>query len=172
MRLLGAILGNDIARVADLLKRPDVDINEASEAKETPLMVCAASGRWEIARLLLRHGGVDFSLRDLQGFCSFTRLALHRIPELVPDYIAAGADVNSVNQIDGRSSLHLAVANQDLEMVEILLEFEADMHQADLSGETALAAAERIGWGALGAWRARQSLAQAMDATAIRRPAK
>jgi ankyrin repeat protein len=110
-----------------------------------PLQLAAFFGRREAAELLLARGGdVSSAARN-----SFKVTALHAAlagpaPDIARSFIAAGADVNAVQQ-DGVTPLHEAAANGRLDLVQLLLERGADASARDGKGRTAIDFAREAG---------------------------
>jgi ankyrin repeat protein len=126
-----------VPRLAELLgEDPDV-VNAWAPDGFQPLQLAAFFGRREAAELLLSRGGDITSAAKN----SFRVTALHAAlagpaPDIGRAVIAAGADVNAVQQ-DGVTPLHEAAANGQLELVQLLLERGADASARDGKGRTA-----------------------------------
>ena len=54
------------AAVVDRILSADIDVNVQNGLGNTPLMEAAAQGRWDLARVLIRHGA-DPELRNYDG---------------------------------------------------------------------------------------------------------
>jgi ankyrin repeat protein len=165
--LFAAIERTDLDAVKRLVAA-GTDVNALDIDQESALMRCELlSPRWEIARYLLEHGA-DLKLHDRYGFGPFGRLALWGAFELVPDYVAAGAKIDDRNSIDGRTGLHVAVQNGQIEMIQALLDHGASPEAAGDDGETPADLARRIDCGELFAYVARLRLRPSSGAALVR----
>uniref|UniRef100_A0A8C6PNV9 Poly [ADP-ribose] polymerase n=1 Tax=Nothobranchius furzeri TaxID=105023 RepID=A0A8C6PNV9_NOTFU len=139
--------------VAELLVRHGASVNVADLWKFTPLHEAAAKGKYEICKLLLKHGADptkknrdgntpldlvkdgDTDIQDLlRGDAALLDAAkkgcLARVQKLCsPENI-------NCRDTQGRNStpLHLAAGYNNLEVVEYLLEHEADVNAQDKGG--------------------------------------
>ncbi len=146
--LLKACHRNDLTEVLRLLNEGANP--QASEAKETPLIIAAQKGFVPLAALLLERGAfVDGTA------CHYMNTPLH--------YAAAAGHVSMVHllldhganlhakEYDARQALHLALENgqgdaasvlmvkaREIQMTRLLLQYGADPNLSDKNGETPL----------------------------------
>jgi ankyrin repeat protein len=105
--------------VVQLLLDNDADVNFCGESEMTPLMIAAAHN--------LTNTRSD-------------EIAL----EIVRVFIAAGAKIDAMDHITGRTALNFALRNPD--MVQLLIQFRCDVNVRDYNhGQTTLMIATRHG---------------------------
>jgi ankyrin repeat protein len=138
-----------VPRIEQLLAENADAVNAWAPDGFQPLQLAAFFGRREAAELLLARGG------DVQTAAqnSFKVTALHAAlagsaPELARALIAAGADVNAVQQ-DGVTPLHEAAATGQIDLVRLLLVSGADASARDGKGRSASDFAREAGHTAL-----------------------
>lgn len=143
-----------------MLMDAGVDISQPSVWGDTPLSYAARRGLGDLMRLLLAHGA-DASVRSEVGNTVLHAAAqaepetgmphegapeecerlcrdlLARYAENIRTLVAAGADVNAVNDA-GETPLSLAVLRMEPALVEVLLEQGADACHRDSAGNTML----------------------------------
>jgi ankyrin repeat protein len=127
-----------VPRLAQLLAEEPTAVNAWATDGFQPLQLAAFFGRREAAEHLLARGG-DVKTASQN---SFKVTALHAAlagpaPEIARSFIAAGADVNAVQQ-DGVTPLHEAAANGRLDLVQLLIERGADIAARDAKGRSAV----------------------------------
>jgi ankyrin repeat protein len=54
------------------------------------------------------------------------------------EYLASGGDINAVTPVSGWSLLHCAVENQNLELIQLLAKYGANLNAKDIYGTTPL----------------------------------
>jgi ankyrin repeat protein len=153
--LIDAIKADDIAKVRHALDVLHADIDYSHGAEATPLVSGCYLGRREIVRELLKRG-VNVNLRKRARSYTALSFALengHR--EMALLLLENGADVNlkydtavrrtrmaggvTMGSIEkGITLLMYAAANEDIELVQILLDHHADINAFDDSGATPL----------------------------------
>lgn len=143
-----------------MLMDAGVDINQPSVWGDTPLSYAASRGLGDLMRLLLAHGA-DASVRSEGGNTVLHAAAqaepetgmphegspeecerlcrdlLARYAENIRTLVAAGADVNAVNDA-GETPLSFAVQRMEPALVEVLLAQGADARHLDTAGNTML----------------------------------
>uniref|UniRef100_A0ACD5TE43 Uncharacterized protein n=1 Tax=Avena sativa TaxID=4498 RepID=A0ACD5TE43_AVESA len=94
-----------------LVEESGIDVNSVSKTGETPLSYAAQEGNVQVMRYLL-HRGADPAMPDERGSTPLHDAALEGVP---------------VDPVDYRGApLHLAVSNDHVEVVKVLLEHSAD----------------------------------------------
>jgi ankyrin repeat protein len=115
-----------------------VDANGSDNKGQTALQVALNLGSNSAADILIRHGGIDMSVRDskdatLLHVCvrheqtGFASIILGKHPELI----------NAGDQL-GKTALHYAVSKPSSRMVKLLLVNGADVNIDDAAGNTPL----------------------------------
>ena len=141
--LMLAVLKHRIEVVKSLLGHPKIKADLRNNAYESALLIAAREGFTGIVELLEAKGAVEADLprkiaewkierlklpRNERTF--FEMVRLKRLSETAL-FLDAGIDVNSKDR-DGNTALHLAAANCDLSMVELLLE---DSRRTDVNAK-------------------------------------
>eukprot|EP00435_Cladocopium_sp_Y103_P057659 s408_g19.t4 len=141
--LVRACEGGDFSTVKILLEE-SIDLNGTDSTGRTPLMFAAGAGHLEVIRLLLEHQA-DVTMRNCAGhtcvmFAVGGALKASNLQNAQTDR----APVNGVTAY-GLSALMLASTSGRVEMVELLLQREADVALASDIGLTALVMASDKG---------------------------
>src|SRR6267142_1510349 len=130
-----------------VLKRPQ-DLRTKDDKGCTPLHKAALLGRDEVSQLLIGHS-IDLGIRDIEdrtllhmatykGLSTVVRMLLeHDGPFKVP--------VNARTK-EGQTALHLALRHHHLSIVELLLEFGADVDVEESDNTTPLLLALRLSY--------------------------
>ncbi|WP_311922135.1 ankyrin repeat domain-containing protein [Microbispora sp. H10836] len=141
-RLLEAIAGGDVARVAAML-HPDTAVNPAQGT--TPLYRAAVAGHHDIVRLLLEYGAdPDRPSGGHEEGLPLCAAACWDHAETVQALLDGGADPDAAEE-GGWTALLWASANGNLESADILLDAGADPGRADDDGDTPLTLAAIFG---------------------------
>ncbi|GIH60598.1 ankyrin repeat domain-containing protein [Microbispora siamensis] len=141
-RLLEAIAGGDVARVAAML-HPDTAVNPAQGT--TPLYRAAVAGHHDIVRLLLEYGAdPDQPSGGHEEGLPLCAAACWDHAETVQALLDGGADPDAAEE-GGWTALLWAAANGNLESADILLDAGADPGRADDDGDTPLTLATIFG---------------------------
>ncbi|MBN3896996.1 MAG: ankyrin repeat domain-containing protein [Nostoc sp.] len=106
--------------ITELLLDCGANVNALDESKSSPLFEAARHHDLSVAESLLDHGA-EVNLIDNESWTPLLRAFQHSgNDEIVRVLVAYGADVN-VRGLRGESPLHLAVAQRNKDMVELLL---------------------------------------------------
>lgn len=142
--------------VRRLLGRGDVNVNARNKAGESALLEAARRDRGKIVVLLetaeASEPGLPAKVARWKIDCSphrydeagFLQLVAQRRRKWVELFLAAGISVQAKDEA-GNTALLLAAEAGDMEMMELLLEHEADPNAANSRGDTPLIAAARKG---------------------------
>lgn len=136
------VAASDIVAV-ELFLQSKMNPNARNGQGNTPLMVAAATGNTELAKLLLKHGAEPNrgSKNNITPLHLAVRAKKTALAELL---VEEGADPNVVNRTNG-TPLMLAAATGQIEMLKTLLEQGADLDNAAQNGTTALHVAASTG---------------------------
>lgn len=133
--VLLAIRADSLKAAAYLIQQPDVQIDQANSAGETPLMLAAIRGHVDIARQLIeRDAQVNKAgWTPLHYAASSSHEQAVQMTRLLLDHYAY-IDAESPN---GATPLIMAVRFGDSRVVDLLLDEGADPTLKDKSGKTA-----------------------------------
>lgn len=143
-RLQLAVDMEDIRGLIKLANSVDLNVVRDRISKDTILHYALSDTRANLAgiRLILRillRAGADVNARNKFGVTPLHKAMSFASPVVVGDLLEAGADVNATEDADKRTALHIAlVFGRNLELIEVLLEFGADMNARDRFGEVPL----------------------------------
>jgi hypothetical protein len=130
-RFFDAVRNGDTTAVGRLLAAgmsPDV-----CDGKGLPALYHAVDGdQLEVVRALLKRGAGSRIRPDRMPILIFARSAM-----ILRELLAAGADANDATELTGRTPLMTAVARNQPEFVDVLLEAGARPDLADRYGQTA-----------------------------------
>jgi len=126
--------------IAALLISKGADVNVKDKDGNTPLFSAAYQGNTDMVKLLIAHGA-DVNAKDKEGDTALLNAARAKqggkdVAELL---IAKGADVNArkfSGLETGWTPLHLAVLNENTELVELLIAKGADINAGKASDAT------------------------------------
>ncbi|XP_044739630.1 serine/threonine-protein phosphatase 6 regulatory ankyrin repeat subunit C-like [Chrysoperla carnea] len=127
-----AIEKNDRVEIIELLLKHEADVNVKDRNDQTPLYVSIKNNRLEIIELLLKHNAdvnVEDEDRNTPLFYAIQNPNL-KITKLLLD--------NGANVKDYPELLNIAVKRGCTEIVELLLQHNADVNATDENGYTAL----------------------------------
>jgi ankyrin repeat protein len=147
--LLLATRANNVEN-ARLLIEAGADVNAKDNIRDTPFLYAGAEGRDEILKLILATGRAKLDDTNRYGGNALIPAAHHGHPTTVRILIAAGLDIDHVNNL-GWTALIEAVILGDggpvyQEIVGILVDAGADRTIADRDGVTPLQHARRMGF--------------------------
>lgn len=120
LSLFAAADHNNIPRLSELLKNPNIDINSAPEdrRKYTALMIASFLGFSEIVRMLLA-AGAEIKLQDEEGWTALMMASDAGFTNIVDFLLAAGADTQERNN-DGERARDIAVRRNRQNIVDQL----------------------------------------------------
>lgn len=104
----------------------------------TPLHAAVTHDRRSIARVLLRHGGIDKNAKNRRGLTALFMAARAGRYGMVLDLLAHGADPDVPCGSRDRTTLHVRAVYRDRRMMLALLQSGASVHATMQGGLTAL----------------------------------
>lgn len=127
--------------VKAMLKNPDIEVDAINDAGDTPLSIAVGEGNLYIVELLL-EAGANVNRQNNNGESLLHLAARQRKPHLVNTLIKYGADFNARNR-NGETPLICAIKSKGAEkgsvdIVELLLEYKAELDCTDIWGNSAL----------------------------------
>ncbi|KAJ6231276.1 myotrophin [Anaeramoeba flamelloides] len=133
-----AVAYNKLDILKELLLHKGIDLDILSDKKETPLLIAAKTGNFEISKLLI-NSGANLNLQDKRGFSPLHLLCSTNKPtiEIIKLFLERGASIN-IQTRTGCTPLHLAVKNGDCRISKLLISKGALINKADFNGYTSL----------------------------------
>ena len=122
-----------------------IDPNIIDENGRTPLMLAAFNGHTEIAERLL-EAGARLDLRDSTNRTAFMFACTGPNLKLITILHRRGASVNDIDSHESWTPLMFAAAEGHSDVVQYLLDNNADPNAADVDGETAAMFAQSRGF--------------------------
>ena len=122
-----------------------IDPNIIDENGRTPLMLAAFNGHTEIAERLL-EAGARLDLRDSTNRTAFMFACTGSNLKLITILHRRGAGVNDIDSHESWTPLMFAAAEGHQDVVQYLLDNNADPNAADVDGETAAMFAQSRGF--------------------------
>lgn len=138
-----AVRWNDIA-TAEVLIGEGANVNAVNRGGESPLSLACANGNSTMVQALLDARAAANSA-DASGDTPLMRCVRSGRVDAVKVLLAAGAQVNAKDKQHGRTALMWAVAEKRPDMVQALIEGDADIHARSNEGLDALMLAARFG---------------------------
>lgn len=138
--------------VKAMLRNPDIEVDAKNDAGETPLYIAVRENNLYIAELLLKEGA-DAKQQNDSGESLLHLAARQRKPHMVDTLVKHGADVDARNR-SGETPLICAIKSKgaqkgNVDIVELLLEYKADVECTDIWGNSALYYAMECGSNAI-----------------------
>jgi uncharacterized protein len=124
--LIQAVRDKNMNRIRGMVQEQPALVRERDEKGVTPLLVAVEEDLPEAVSLLLDNGA-DIREMDNHGF---TVLHLVKSRALAIELLGRGADVNIANNYS-KTPLHIAVIDDEKEIVALFLEHGADVHAED-----------------------------------------
>ncbi|EHB12678.1 E3 ubiquitin-protein ligase MIB1 [Heterocephalus glaber] len=134
--LVKAAANGDVAKVEDLLKRPDVDVNGQC-AGHTAMQAASQNGHVDILKLLLKQNVDVEAEREGGRRASFLKSAFGDEGAVIEVLHRGSADLNARNK-RRQTPLHIAVNKGHLQVVKTLLDFGCHPSLQDSEGDTPL----------------------------------
>ncbi|KAG7519669.1 photoreceptor ankyrin repeat 33B-like [Solea senegalensis] len=101
--LMLAVVKGFVDIVTMLHKCPFIDVNHQDNDGNTALMIAAQAGFVTILNFILNfYSGVDTEVRDPRGFTALIKAGLQGREECVSALLMHGADINAMDQFQGR----------------------------------------------------------------------
>jgi ankyrin repeat protein/L-ascorbate metabolism protein UlaG (beta-lactamase superfamily) len=133
-----AIEAGDVELVKQILEKDPGAVTQPddSQFREPPILVAAAAGNVEIARILL-DAGANIDAGDSDNSTALGVAAMRRQGEMVAFLIERGANVNHRDR-KADCPLSFAVYGRDEAIIQQLLDASADLYFRNPNGETLL----------------------------------
>ncbi|MCU1519566.1 MAG: hypothetical protein JWQ75_4287 [Pseudarthrobacter sp.] len=151
--LIAAAKANNVALVGELIGRGG-SVDAKDSIQDSAFLYAGAEGFNEVLRLTLA-AGADVASTNRFGGTALIPASEHGHVETVRILLAAGVPVNHVNNLGWTAMQEAILLNnggpRQQEVVRLLLEAGGDPDIPDPQGRTALANAERLGFGGIAA---------------------
>ena len=143
MNLLMLAVNSRQTEMAEHLIKRGADVNELMPRGGGALYIAVQRRSPDAVRLLIEHGSEIGGSEKLEA--PIIAAASLRNEEVVKLLLAAGADVNAVNQATGITALHRAVASGSPSIISLLLAAGANVNALNAAAATPRALAEQMG---------------------------
>ncbi|XP_071203476.1 photoreceptor ankyrin repeat protein-like [Salvelinus alpinus] len=105
---------------------PLIDINHQDNEGSTAVMIAAQAGYISILNFILNYyPKVDLEVRDIRGFTALIKAAIQGREDCVSSLIMAGADINVVDDVKGKSITDWALKTSRFEVLQRLRRLQA-----------------------------------------------
>ena len=141
--LLRSAFNGNLAQVQAMVAK-GADVNLTAPKGRTPLMLAASNGHESVVEFLVGKGA-DVNARDSGGQTALLYASKRSFNDTAKFLIEHGADVNAQNKKQRVSSLMLAAVWDNVDLVRLLLKYEADPNLTDVFGRTAKVLAQQKG---------------------------
>lgn len=133
-------------QAALMLLQHGAQIHACNDEGSTPLHLAAYYGSVDVARALLQQGATVKPVKEGTSSPLIDAIIAERPnAELVKLLMAAGADVHETHNEMGMGTLHLAVRNNRMDIIPLLLDAGVDVATRDAYQQTALHEAAECG---------------------------
>ncbi|XP_051879285.1 E3 ubiquitin-protein ligase mib1 isoform X1 [Pristis pectinata] len=133
--LVKAAANGDVAKVEEIMARPDVDVNGQC-AGHTAMQAASQNGHVDVLKLLLKHS-VDLEVEDKDGDRAVHHASFGDEGAVIDVLHRGGADLNARNK-RRQTPLHIAVNKGHLQVVKTLLDLGCHPSLQDSEGDTPL----------------------------------
>ncbi|XP_064777863.1 photoreceptor ankyrin repeat protein-like [Oncorhynchus masou masou] len=100
---------------------PLIDINHQDNEGNTALMIAAQAGYISILNFILNYyPKIDLEVRDTRGFTALIKAAMQGRVDCVSSLLMAGADINVVDEVRGKSIMDWALKTGRFEVLQRL----------------------------------------------------
>lgn len=122
-----------------LLLRYGANADIINKDGNTPLQIAASMGDVKMADILVRFGNADVNKVGKKGTPPIHASVYRSSPKMLKYLIERGANVNSIHTSNcGKTCLHIAIENAELELIKILIESQANPQCLDYEGRSAM----------------------------------
>ena len=95
-------------------------IEDRDPSKMTPLILAARQGHQDVVEMLITRGANMLAV-DAEGLSALNWSALQGHEQCVRSLLDHGAEVDQINNVNGRTSLEMAAFRGDLQVYKTLL---------------------------------------------------
>jgi serine/threonine-protein phosphatase 6 regulatory ankyrin repeat subunit B len=134
-----------------LAKSDEESCATGDDFKYTPLLLAAANGRVDIARVLLENGA-SVGRTNHKAWTALHVAAFHGQLEVCRLLLEKGAEVNAIDLPKKNTPLHSAARNGYLSVVQLLVERGANVRTKNTDGQTASGVARLKGHPNVSSW--------------------
>ena len=131
--------------IVKYLMTKNIDMNTSLSSGHTPLTLCAKYGHSETIDLILKSGECGPNDEDGRGNSPLFLAIRNQQRRVVHTLLKRGATVNLYNTAAEMYPIHMAVNNDHLECVELLISARCQLNLRDGNGQTPLYIASELG---------------------------
>jgi ankyrin repeat protein len=127
----------------------DIDVDMRKNSGFTALMLTSRDGKLECVQELVKAGAsldLRYNSPTCNGFTALMFASMCGKLDCAKELLNAGASINIQDIVHGNTALHTASGNNHIEIVKILLEYQADTSVKSKSGATTLHVASAFGY--------------------------